>query len=409
MGQFSFGSDGGDFGFSPSFEFGFGSDSGPSFGVGGGFGGGFDFGSAGGAFDFGSGAGSGASSFSPGGGVDIFGTQFPDPTSEAYDMGAIGGGGGGDLFGGGAGQDTLGGDTFADRFGAATDAMRTGDFDPQGLNNFNPDQFGASTGTSLFDTGTAPIMFLDQDTGMSGAQAGAPGSAPFDFGSGNVPGFNAPVMGPPMTGEYGGLPLGGGSGREFGASAKSAAAPTEGSGSFLDKLGQGVVSGLAKNPLGILASGAGLAMNLFKGNEDPEGLAQLREAAKELKSTGSVMQTYLQTGKLPDGMQASVDAATRAARARIIGNHARRGLSTDPTKNSALAQELSQLEQNAIITAATLGDKLMSQGLSMTGMANQLYQAIMGLDMKRSEATGAAISNFAAALGGSGATARKAI
>ena len=325
-------------------------------------------------------AGGAASAFTPTGGVDLAG-GFPDPTSAAAGAAPA--------------------DSFADRFQPANAAIANGTFDQQGAANGSggidltqPQQPGLQPGgpnTSspniAQQAGVPAAPGLDTAV-VAPTQGGAGGKSMSDA-------FNATVAA--GSSDKGALP--------------TAVTPTSGStgggGTFLDKLANGAKDQITKSPLSILASGGGLALNMLKGNKDPEGLAQVREAAASLKSTGSVLQTYLTTGTLPPGMQASVDLATKAAKARIIGNYASRGLSTDPTKNSALQQELSGVEQNAIVTAATLGDKLMTQGLSATGMAGKLYDSIMNLDVARSKATGTAISNFAAALAG-GQTSSKA-
>lgn len=372
------GGGGDDFGgFNYSFSPSFSNDSG-------GFTGSTSFGSSGGYSQLSSGDGGGfsggggtenaLSSFAPSPGIDLGSAAFPDPTSVGYS----------------------GENTFGERFAAADDAVRSGEFNPIG-ENYAPPGLGGGTGGGGVGSDYAA------SGGVGGGMipsASAPDLNGMDFSSaynsaipqgGGAPGGGAPGL--PGVGDRGpSLPQPG------------SPAASGGGGTFLEKLTAGAGASLAKNPLGILAAGAGLGLNMLKGNKDPEGLDAIRAGAESLKSTGSVLQSYLQTGTLPPGMQASVDLATKAAKARIIQNHANRGLSADPTKNSALQQELSQLDQNAIITAATIGDKLMTQGLSATGMANQLYQSLINLDRERSKATGAAIANFASALGGGSGT-----
>lgn len=377
----------GGFDFSPSFNFetpsgGFSAGGGSvpaysgSSGGGGGAGGGFT------PFFGGLSGGSGGAAFGFTPGVFPSDSSFPDPTSVVS-----------------------GGDSFAERFGEW--GPWGGDFSASGGGNFGQPQ-------NPFEGGWQPVKFGDFQWPTGGMSFSAPPGEQ-TMGYGSAPSFQgaqgwdqlltwgAPPEAPGLPGV--GLPA------DFSA---QRAAPTGGAppppsssgkkdgGTFLDRLAEGVISGLTGDPLRLAASGAGLAFNMLKGNKDPEGLAELREAAGNLKSTGNILQQYLTTGTLPPGMQASVDAATKAAKASIIQRHAARGLPTDPAKNSALQQELAQLEQNAIITGATLGDKLMAQGLSASGLSSQLYQAIMNLDRDRSKQTSQAIANFAAALGGGG-------
>lgn len=350
------------------------------------------------------------SGFSGGGGMSGGATSF----------GGFSGGSGGESFGATPGIDF--GEAFADPTSSASGAQssfgeRFGDWGPWG-GDFSPGSNVSGQERNPFDTGTNAIPYGDMQWATGGLPPSSPPSAP-DMGYNavpfqdirGVPGWDQPVTGGASR-EVPGLP-GVSPPTDFSAQRAPSWSPpppagtgggggAKGGGTFLDRLTEGVISGVTKNPLGIISSGAGLAMNMLKGNKDPEGLEELRSAAAGLKNTGDVLRQYLTTGTLPAGMQASVDAATKAAKASIIQRHAARGLPTDPSKNSALQQELAQLEQNAIITGATLGDKLMTQGISASGISSQLYQAIMNLDRDRSKQTSQAIANFAAALGGGG-------
>ena len=184
--------------------------------------------------------------------------------------------------------------------------------------------------------------------------------------------------------------------------------------SFFQQLVQGATNSVTKNPLGILASGAGLGLSLLRGNQTDPNQAQLQAEAPGLQAQGAALtasgqnlQTYLTNGTLPPGLQAQVTNAVQAAKARIIANHAANGENTNPTQNSALAQELSQVDLNGIAQAGTLEQQLfqsdtqlLQTGLSETGLSEQIYETLVKMDQTNNNALMASIASMAAALGG---------
>ena len=184
--------------------------------------------------------------------------------------------------------------------------------------------------------------------------------------------------------------------------------------SFFQQLVQGATNSVTKNPLGILASGAGLGLSILRGNQtDPNQAALQNEApglaaqGAALTASGQQLQTYLTNGTLPPGQQAAVTQAVQAAKARIIQNHASNGENTDPTQNSALAQELSAADQNGVVMAGQLeqqlfssGTQLLQTGLSETGLSEQIYETLVKMDQTNNNALMASIASMAAALGG---------
>lgn len=166
-----------------------------------------------------------------------------------------------------------------------------------------------------------------------------------------------------------------------------------GSGNIMDSL----VGSLSKNPLGAAAGAAGLGM-AFMGNKPAPNQGALQGEAGQLAAQGQQMQQYLQTGQLPPGLQANIDQATKAAKARVISNHAAQGQNTNPAQNSALAQELSAIDQAAVGQAGQIAMQLLQSGLKETDMSNQLYQYLTNLDQTQAQNQGKAIANFASAL-----------
>ena len=183
-----------------------------------------------------------------------------------------------------------------------------------------------------------------------------------------------------------------------------------------DKLVSGATSSLTKNPLGIGMAAIGLGKNLMGGNQDSAEMEALRAQAGalggqagQLNAQGQQLASYLQSGTLPPGLQTSVDQAAKAYKARIIANHAKNGMSTDPRQNSALSAELAQADINAVMMTAQLGQQLLqsgtqflNMGMQAQGLSSKIYEGLVRLDREQSKQTGVAIANFASALSGGG-------
>ena len=186
-----------------------------------------------------------------------------------------------------------------------------------------------------------------------------------------------------------------------GGAAPAGAAPSAGS-SFLSTLtnpSQWTLGGVGK-VAGVAAAGAGLGMNLLnRGQMDPNQ-AMLAQQAAQLGQSGQVLESYLKTGKLPPALQAQLDQAVAAEKARIVSGYAAKGMPTDPNQNSALAQDLNNVQTNAIAAMANVQVEMMNTGLKETGLSSQLYQMLTQLDLQQNKDLMSAISSFAAALGG---------
>lgn len=162
-----------------------------------------------------------------------------------------------------------------------------------------------------------------------------------------------------------------------------------------------------KNPIGtaIGAAGLGYAMTQAGGvgtSKGPAFTPEMAAAARSLDANGQKLMSYLQSGDLPPGLKTSLDQATASAKAKIVSNFAAQGLNTDPTQNSVLAAQLAQVDQQAVISTAQIGQQLMSSGLAQSGLSSDLYKTLSNIDATQSAAIGKAIANFAAASAGSG-------
>lgn len=150
------------------------------------------------------------------------------------------------------------------------------------------------------------------------------------------------------------------------------------------------------------------------------------DAGQSQVAKGQVLQNYVATGKLPQGYEDQVQQAAQSAKQTIISNYANRGLPTDPTMNSSLAQELAQVDArlpamreqlaaqlattgNSIVgsgnaTSATgnqlTGNQLLTDGLQAAGISSNVYSTLANLENDKNKQQGQAIANFAAALNG---------
>lgn len=288
---------------------------------------------------------------------------------EAGAEGAAAAGGGG-MFGG-----LFGGTEAAIAGGAGTDAL---------LGGVAGDTLGISSGNLAVDS-----AFSGGAGGLSGGVT--PSTAMGTGFEGVVGGEAAPLGGalPPNPV----APMSTGPGTLAGG-------PTGGGGSFLGDLGAGAMKSITNNPLGTAAAGVGLGMSLLRGNPTDPNQKMLGQQAGELGAQGKILQDYLANGTLPPALKAQLDQATHAAKARIIANHAKNGMPTDPSMNSALAQELNSLEMQAVSSMATAQIDMMKTGLNATGLSSQLYEMMVKMDRQNNQDLMMAITNFASALGG---------
>lgn len=290
---------------------------------------------------------------------------------------------------------------------------------------------GEGSGFSFDNTGYLPG--LDQYAG-SPISAGGTNSV-FDTGTSGVP--NLPSSGQSAfetaTGSAGAAPAG--------AGALSVAAPTGVAGNpdassstdlsssnrkSAGGAGSGVnAGGTSSNPLssiGIgsgnmassLVAGAGLLNNLVNGKTAPPQSGPLtanasfaNNTAQQQTSAGQALQQWQTTGTLPDSYESQVQRAAQDAKTRAVSNAAAQGLPTDPTQNTALAQQLNAIDaaipnqrEQIASQLAQSGQQMINAGLQATGISSGVYQTLANLDNEQNKARGAAIANFAGALNG---------
>lgn len=278
------------------------------------------------------------------------------------------------------------------------------------------DQYGGSPiaagGTSSpfsFEPGLASGLGLSEGPDQSafaaatGGQAAAPGGT-------SAGGFAAPAgvaANPDATSSTDLSSLAKKPGGGAGASA-GGASPSSG---ILESLGIG------KGNMGSAAVGAaGLLNNLITGNKAPAQSGALsanassaQQTAAQQTSAGQALQQWQATGTLPDSYESQVQRAAQDAKTRAISNAAAQGLPTDPTQNTALAQQLNAIDaavpgQREAIAAqlAQSGQQMINAGLQATGISSGVYQSLANLENSQNKDRGAAIANFASALNGGG-------
>ena len=222
----------------------------------------------------------------------------------------------------------------------------------------------------------------------SGVDAIAPGGLPASNGPLALPGAslgNAPAS---LTG----APAGAG----------AAAPASSGAGALTTGVGpvDSTLSFLGKNPA-LLLGGAGLLKAESAKNKPVAGQQALELQALQDQQQGQKLQSYLQNGTLPPGVQAGLDQAHHAAQATIKSQYAARGQSG----SSAEQQDLNNLAQSVQAQGAQIATGLLQTGIQESQLSTSIYEKLMQTQIQQDQALSGAIANFAGALAGGGAKA----
>lgn len=290
---------------------------------------------------------------------------------------------------------------------------------------------GALTPGSALTTGAVPGAQTALPAVSAGTSVGGPAAA--------APSLPASVAqaAPTVTGDLTGAGVGGGTGGVGGtglteadyaainnapgmggggdAAAKTVAA-TGSKGGFLDRtlssITGGSVGGGDLRDLGTVLSGGMMLKNVLGGDKTMPGEAGINRGAAGLEATargqaalGTQLEGYLQSGKLPPGVEAGLRSATQAAHATIKSQHAARGTSG----SSAEASEIQAANDRALAAGQQVAMQLLQQGSSMIGqgvntegLASQLYQSILANSLEKDRELGQSIGAFSSALARSG-------
>lgn len=332
-------------------------------------------------------------------------------------------------------------------------------------------------GAGAFDTGTGASTAGTTAATPTGATpgAGSPSFADLTAQPTAAPGVASPASGIPGSGAAAAPAAGIGAGNvaPVSGAATGAADATSSWGDLLKK-------GLTSNPLGAGLAAAGLGYNIYNGQKQTANQAGLTQAAQQaagnntkltdagiaqignntatankltdigtgqtqqniannnaLNDKGAALQSYLSTGTLPPEYMSQVDTAISDAKTTAISNAAKNGQPTDPTRNTSLAQQLAQIDQqkpgmvsklaetlfqsgtsleqigtgaNTSAAGSLLGSgvntnnasasSLLSGGQNAAGLSGQLYSTLTNLDTQQSKQTADAIAALAKAFNG---------
>jgi hypothetical protein len=282
---------------------------------------------------------------------------------------------------------------------------------------------GADIMTGLSPSLSAPTATGAPVGGAAGSVTPAPSITPAAAGPAAAPAGAAPTDLTSITGTGTGLPGGstgvtgtnlatGGSQLASTPNAVASginpeAAAASGTGNVLDQMVSNAGKSIVNNPLSLVAPAAGLgglAYNVLQSKKQLPEQTALDQAALTATNTGNQLSSYLTSGTLPAGLQTAVDKATQDAKTAAISNAAKNGQPTDPSQNTALAAQLASIDQQATITTATVGQQLLSSGLSETQLASQDFSTLLNADMTQQNNIATAIGNFAKSLGSLGSS-----
>lgn len=306
-----------------------------------------------------------------------------------------------DVGAGAAGAAGVGGSTVADALAAPAAA---------GVGATAPAAAAVPAGLSTAITPAATSV--GAGAGAAGAAAPASIGAPAAFGGADLssPAFLGasttdavtPAAGAAANSVAGGAA---GSGLANGSaiaalnSAPPAVAGGEDSGGFLSSIfggGDGAGSGIGAAIKGYGApaiSALGLGYDVLKSNTPLPGQTALNTEAVALSTQGTQLESYLQNGTLPPGVQSSITQAADSAKAAIRSRYASMGGDT-----SAMEQDLANVDTQAATQGATIATQLLQQGVSETQLSSQLYGELLNLSVSQNAALGQGIAGLASAL-----------
>lgn len=300
--------------------------------------------------------------------------------------GALGGVAGGLATGGNLTTDALVGGAGGALSGAlkpdaapATGSTPTGGPVGSAASSAAPSSIGAAPGTGAAVEGLSSGGVATPDIGSS-IGTPPPGSAGAGYNTGSL--SNAVGTAPAGTVQAPNIPSG------VSASTLPTATPNLPSPS----IGSQVGGFIKDNPWAIPA--AAIGYEALKGTSPLPGQSQIEANAAKLNQQGASLQNYFQSGTLPPGVQSGINSASEAAKASIRSSYASRGMSG----SSAEQQDIAAVGERAATQGSQIALSLLQQGVSETGMANQLYLELMGSALQQDQALGSALATFSAAM-----------
>lgn len=276
-------------------------------------------------------------------------------------------------------------------------ASAAGSAPPPGIGPTSPDvtQIQPPAGGG---SGSGGLPTQNFDSGVTASQPGQVGSGAASGAPSNVSAVNTPSSIGPASSPV--SPAGGGDISPVtvtpqNASIPAASAPETSVGKFIAN--PGISSGLnviGENPSTALGV-AGLGADLLMGQQKPPGYSNILSTANQLSGQSAQLESYLNNGTLPPGVQNSLNAAEKAAEASIRSQQASRG-----GTSSAEAQDISNARIAEAGQGAGIAEQLYTQGVSESQISAQLYGQIMNTAMQQDAELSNAFGNFAYAMAG---------
>ena len=124
----------------------------------------------------------------------------------------------------------------------------------------------------------------------------------------------------------------------------------------------------------------------------------MNTAAQNLTTQGNQLESYITSGTLPPGIQASMEQARQSAIASVMSQHAANGT----TGSSAEAQDIQNINLQVASQGANIATNLLNQGISESEFASGIYENLMQTSIAQDTALSNSIANFSGALASSG-------
>lgn len=134
------------------------------------------------------------------------------------------------------------------------------------------------------------------------------------------------------------------------------------------------------------------------GNAPPKGTNALSSEAQQQLAAGNTLQSYLNTGTLPPGMQSALNSALASAKAAIQSKYASMGMSG----SSSEAQDIAAVEASMAGQGAQLALSLYQQGVSQDQIAAGIQESLLNNTINQDAAFTKALGSFASSLAGGG-------
>jgi hypothetical protein len=250
---------------------------------------------------------------------------------------------------------------------------------------------GAGGGLGDLTAGAAPTggaiggAGLGADNVLTSVGTGTGSSLPLAASGGTTPGLTGALQGSETNAEA--------------ADVVGNAQPTasSGAGSILKTLGLDNVGTDAK-----LAAGLGTAAyDLTRpGIKAIPGYSELASQAGALGTQGTQLESYITSGQLPAGAQASLDQGTQAAIAQIKSKFAAMGQSG----SSQEASEIAAVQQNKAVEQTQIATGLLNSGIQESSLSTQIYDNLLKTNSAANNDLVQSLSGLVGALAGGGST-----